>query len=234
MNNQPFSTTVPGKDRLDPAGARRTTVFIISAPSGSGKSTLVARLLAKDPSLRFSVSYTTRKRRGNEKPGESYVYITAEEFQKRIDRGEFLEYAEVFGNYYGTHREVLEQAQAEGKDLILDIDVKGARQLKERIPEAVTIFILPPSRDILEQRLRSRSEDSDRVIQRRLQEAAEELRNYKQYDYVLVNHQVEGSTATLSAIVRAERNRRIRMEEQIRPILKSFEERPPSLFADFK
>ncbi|HLH05275.1 MAG TPA: guanylate kinase [Bryobacteraceae bacterium] len=230
MNKQPYSMTVPEGDRLEPTARRRTTVFIISAPSGSGKSTLVARLLASNPSLRFSVSYTTRKPRGNEKPGESYVYITREEFLRRIDRGEFLEYADVFGNYYGTHREVLEQAQAEGKDLILDIDVKGARQLKERIPEAVTIFILPPSRDILEQRLRARSEDAESVIERRLQEAAEELRNYRQYDYVLVNHQVEESTSTLAAIVRAERNRRIRMEEQIRPILKSFEERPPSLF----
>ncbi len=207
-----------------------TTVFIISAPSGSGKSTLVSRLLARDTSLRFSVSYTTRCARGNEKPGESYVYIAPQEFKKRIEEGEFLEYAEVFGNFYGTHREVLEQARAEGKDLILDIDVKGARQLKERIPEAVTIFVLPPSRDILEQRLRSRSEDSEAVIQRRLKDAAEELRNYKQYDYVLVNHQVEESAATLSAIVRAERIRRSRMEEQIRPILKSFEERTPSLF----
>ena len=212
--------------RLD----RMTTIFIISAPSGSGKSTLVSLLLARDPGLRFSVSYTTRRARGNEKPGESYVYITAQEFQKRIEEEEFLEYAEVFGNFYGTHREVLEQARAEGKDLILDIDVKGARQLKERIPEAVTIFVLPPSRDILEQRLRSRSEDSEAVIQRRLKDAAEELRNYKQYDYVLVNHQVEESTAALSAIVRAERIRRSRMEEQIRPILKSFEERTPSLF----
>ncbi len=209
---------------------RMTSVFIISAPSGSGKSTLVSRLLASDPGLRFSVSHTTRKARGNEKPGESYVYISLEEFQRRIDRGEFLEHAEVFGNLYGTHRDVLEQAEAEGKDLILDIDVKGARQLKDRIPEAVTIFILPPSRDILEQRLRSRSEDSETVIQRRLREAAEELRNYKQYDYVLVNHQVEESTATLAAIIRAERIRRSRMEEQIRPILKSFEEEPPSLF----
>jgi len=228
LNNQPI--TVADRTGADLCGKRKTTVFIISAPSGSGKSTLVARLLAADPSLRFSVSYTTRKPRGNERPGESYIYISAEEFQKRIERGEFLEYADVFGNYYGTHREVLEQAQAEGKDLILDIDVKGARQLKERIPEAVTIFILPPSRDILEQRLRTRSEDAEVVIQRRLQEATEELRNYRQYDYVLVNHQLDESTATLAAIVRAERNRRIRMEEQIRPILKSFEEPPPSLF----
>lgn len=211
--------------------SQMTTVFIISAPSGSGKSTLVSRLLSRDPRLRFSVSYTTRRARGNEKPGESYVYITREEFQRRIEEGEFLEYAEVFGNFYGTHREVLEQARAEGKDLILDIDVKGARQLKERIPEAVTIFILPPSRDILEQRLRARSEDSEAVIQRRLKDAAEELRNYKQYDYVLVNHQLEESTVTLSAIVQAERIRRTRVEDQIRPILRSFEERPPSLFS---
>lgn len=206
-----------------------TTVFIISAPSGSGKSTLVARLMGADPGLRFSVSYTTRKPRGNEKPGESYVYISREEFLSRIDRSEFLEHAEVFGNFYGTNREVLEQAKSEGKDLILDIDVQGARQLKERIPEAVTIFILPPSRDILEQRLRLRSEDSEEVIQRRLREAAEEIRNYQQYDYVLVNHQVDESTITLAAIIKAERVRRIRMEQQIRPILKSFEARPSSL-----
>ena len=230
MNKRPFATSLLNEAVLDVRFERMTTVFIISAPSGSGKSTLVSRLLASDPTLRFSVSYTTRKPRGNEKPGESYVYITDEEFRSRIENAEFLEHAEVFGNLYGTHREVLEQAQAESKDLILDIDVNGARQLKERIPEAVTIFVLPPSRDILEQRLRSRSEDSEAVIQRRLKDAADELRNYKQYDYVLVNHQVDESTATLAAIIRAERIRRVRMEEQIRPILKSFEERPPSLF----
>ncbi len=230
MNSQPSVDTLLPDDTLRNDSERMTTVFIISAPSGSGKSTLVSRLLASDSTLRFSVSYTTRRPRGNEKPGESYVYISPEEFRKRMEHGEFLECAEVFGNFYGTHREVLEQAQAEGKDLILDIDVNGARQLRERIPEAVTIFILPPSRDILEQRLRSRSEDSETVIQRRLREAADELRNYKQYDYVLVNHRVEESTATLAAIIRAERVRRSRMEEQIRPILKSFDEKAQSLF----
>ena len=217
-------------DVRDSRDYRMSTVFIISAPSGSGKSTLVSRLLASDPGLRFSVSYTTRRPRGAEKPGENYIYISRQEFEERREHGEFLEHAEVFGNYYGTSRKVLDQARAEGKDLILDIDVKGARQLKEKIPEAVSIFILAPSRDILEQRLRSRSEDSEEVIQRRLRDAAEEIRNYTQYDYVLVNHQVEESVATLLAIVRAERVRRIRMEEQIRPILRSFEDRPPSLF----
>ena len=212
------------------SGERITTVFIISAPSGSGKSTLVSCLLARDPQLRFSVSYTTRTVRGNEKPGESYIYISAQEFEERVQHGEFLEHAEVFGNYYGTNRKVLEQARSEGKDLILDIDVQGARQLKERIPEAVSIFVLAPSRDILEQRLRMRSEDSEEVIQRRLRDAAEEIRNYSQYDYVLVNHQLEESIDTLAAILKAERVRRIRMEDQIQPILRSFELQPPSLF----
>jgi guanylate kinase len=212
------------------SGERMTTVFIISAPSGSGKSTLVSCLLARDAQLRFSVSYTTRTVRGNEKPGESYIYISPQEFEERVQHGEFLEHAEVFGNYYGTNRKVLDQARGEGKDLILDIDVQGARQLKERIPEAVSIFVLAPSRDILEQRLRMRSEDSEEVIQRRLRDAAEEIRNYSQYDYVLVNHQLEESIETLASIIKAERVRRIRMEDQIQPILRSFELQPPSLF----
>ena len=209
---------------------RLTTVFIISAPSGSGKSTLVAKLLQRDSRLRFSVSYTTRKPRGKEKPGESYIYISREEFEERIDRGEFLEHAQVFDNYYGTNREVLEQCQLEGKDLVLDIDVQGARQLKERIPDAVTIFVLPPSRDILEQRLRTRSEDREDVIERRLRDAADEIRNYKRYDYILVNYRLEESVDALLAVIKAERIKRIRMEDQIRPILASFEEKPWTLF----
>jgi len=159
---------------------RMTTVFIISAPSGSGKSTLVARLMAVEPGLRFSVSYTTRKPRGTEKPGESYVYISRQEFISRIAQGEFLEHAEVFGNFYGTSREVLEQ------------------------------------------RLRSRSQDSEEVIQRRLSEAAEEIRNYSQYDYVLVNKDIDASVDNLVAIVSANRSRRHWMEQQIRPILETF------------
>jgi len=212
-------------------GARREPiVFIISAPSGSGKSTLVSRLLNTVEGLRFSVSHTTRRPRGNEVPGESYIYISRQEFEERRERGEFLEQAEVFGNYYGTHRDVLRQARREGKDLILDIDVQGARQLKESIPSAVSIFVLAPSRDILEQRLRARSEDSEETIRRRLTDAAVEISNYEQYDYVLVNHQVEESVSTLAAIVRAERVRRSRMEDQIRPILETFKDQPPSLF----
>jgi guanylate kinase len=200
-----------------------TTVFIISAPSGSGKSTLVGQLMKTVPALRFSVSYTTREPRGHEQNGQDYYFISRDEFESRIQAGEFLEWAEVFGHYYGTHRHELEKAGADGVDLVLDIDVQGARQLKKRIPAAVSIFILAPSRKVLEQRLRSRSQDSEPVIERRLREAAEEIRNYSQYDYVIVNSEVAASLDTLVSIVKATRSRRDRMEEQIRPILETFE-----------
>ena len=199
-----------------------TTVFIISAPSGSGKSTLVSRLLTSVPNLMFSVSYTSRKPRGAEAEGLSYRFVSRENFESMLAREEFLEWAQVFGNYYGTHRDSLEEARARGLDLVLDIDVQGARQLKQKIPEAVTVFVLAPSRQVLEQRLRSRSEDREEVIARRLRDAAEEIRNYNAYDYVLINRELAEAEATLCAIVRAERARRIRIEDQIRPILDSF------------
>jgi guanylate kinase len=202
-----------------------TTVFIISAPSGSGKSTLVSRLLRDVPGLHFSVSYTTRKPRGTEKDGENYYFISREEFEERIATGEFLECASVFGNYYGTHVSQLEKARTDSEDLVLDIDVQGAAQLRDTLPEAVTIFVLPPSRRVLEQRLRSRGEDPDPVIVRRLNDAASEIRNYDHYDYVVINDDLERSAKTLAAIVTAERVRRTRIENQLRPILESFEEK---------
>lgn len=200
-------------------------VFIVSAPSGSGKSTLVSGLMGRVPGLRFSVSYTTRAPRGAEKNGDQYYFVGREEFERRIAAGEFLEYAEVFGNYYGTHRSELDRAEADGVDLVLDIDVQGARQLKGNLPEekAVSIFILAPSRAELERRLRERGEDSEPVIERRLRDAAAEIRNYDRYDYVLVNKDVEESVETLCSIVRAERIKRARVEAIIRPILESFE-----------
>ena len=199
-----------------------TTVFIISAPSGSGKSTLVARLLKNTPGLMFSVSYTTRQPRGAEIDGQNYKFIERAEFLARIANDEFLEYADVFGNYYGTHRSVLDRAMAEGRDLVLDIDVQGARQLKCKIPEAVSVFVLAPSRQILEQRLRARGEDRDEVIVRRLREAAEEIRKYQKYDYILINRDLEESDRILNSIVCAERVKRKRMEQEIRPILETF------------
>ena len=199
-----------------------TTVYIISAPSGSGKSTLVARLMHNVPGLMFSISYTTREPRGTEIPGQNYHFVSRPEFEKMIAEQEFLEWACVFGNYYGTHRRILDEARAQGRDLVLDIDVQGARQLKCKIPEAVTIFILPPSRQILEQRLRARGEDREDVMERRLREAAEEIGKYNDYDYVLINRDLAESDAVLSSIIRAERVRRTRIEDRIRPILDTF------------
>jgi guanylate kinase len=202
----------------------KPAVFVVSAPSGSGKSTLVNRLLSLDPRLLFSVSYTTRAPRGAEVEGEDYHFIAREQFERCIAAGDFLEHADVFGHYYGTHRTVLDQARSQGRDLILDIDVQGARQLKRSIPDAVTIFILAPSREILEQRLRMRSEDEESVIARRLRKAADEIRNFEMYDYVLVNDDLDRSTETLVSIVRAERVRRVRVADQVRAILETFEQ----------
>jgi guanylate kinase len=199
-----------------------TNVFIISAPSGSGKSTLVHQLLKTVPNLAFSISYTTRQPRPSETPGIDYIFINRKDFEERLARGEFLEYAEVFGNLYGTNRETFESATRQGKDLVLDIDVQGARQLKVAIPQAISIFVLPPSREVLEQRLRSRSQDSEETIQRRLRGAAEEVQNYTQYDFVLINRDLGEASARLANIVEAERLRKARMEAEVRPILESF------------
>jgi guanylate kinase len=201
-------------------------VFIISAPSGSGKSTLTAELRKLVPHLEFSISYTTRQPRGSEQNGREYFFITREEFEKMIAEDQFLEYAEVFGNYYGTARSFLREAIGRGNDLILDIDVQGAAQVKAKLPEAVSIFILPPSREELERRLRRRSEAEDElrrrltgeeisvdkteaILQRRLQEASREIENYSQYDYILVNEKVEPAIDILQSIVKAERLKRL-------------------------
>jgi guanylate kinase len=203
-----------------------TTVFVVSAPSGSGKSTLVRQALERDKRLLFSVSYTTRAPRSGETPGESYHYIGRSEFEERLSRNEFLEHAVVFGrDYYGTHSGVLEQARAQDRDLLLDIDVQGARQLKKRIPDAVTIFILPPSRAILEKRLRARGDVAEEILRRRLDEAAKEIADSGEYDYQIVNHEdaVEESTRLLLAIIAAERARSPRMVDLVRPIRESFQ-----------
>ena len=198
-------------------------VFIISAPSGSGKSTLVNRLMESDANLQFSTSVTTRTPRTGEVDGEAYNFITKEEFVELSENDELLEWAEVFGNYYGTSRAVLRQAEQAGRDLILDIDVQGASQLKEKLARAVSIFILPPSRVELEKRLRNRSSDSDEVIDRRLSEAGREVSNYREYDYVLINDQLDESFDRLRAILLAERCRTHRIERAVKPILQGFE-----------
>jgi guanylate kinase len=180
-------------------------VYIISAPSGSGKSTLVNELLKKVSDLEFSISYTTRAPRGSESNGRQYYFVSRPEFEKMIRDRAFLEHAEVFGNYYGTARRFLQQAEQNGRDLLLDIDVQGAKQIQDKLPDAVSIFILPPDRRTLEERLRKRSEDSEQVIQHRLDKATSEIENYQRYNYILVNDQLEDSIKLLRAVVRGER-----------------------------
>ncbi len=196
-------------------------VFIISAPSGSGKSTLVKRLMESDDNLTFSTSVTTRDPRPGD--GESYEFVSREAFLELRDNGELLEWAEVFGHFYGTSRKVLRRAAEQRRDLILDIDVQGAAELKEKLPEAVSIFILPPSRQELETRLRKRSSDSDEVISRRLSDAGKEVSNYERYDYVLVNDQLDESFERLRGILLAERCRKHRVKKEIQPIIESFQ-----------
>jgi guanylate kinase len=184
-------------------------LFLISAPSGSGKSTLVNQLRSLVDNLEFSVSYTTRSPRGSEQESREYHFITREEFERMIEGGEFLEYADVFGNYYGTARKSLTDAFAKGKDLLLDIDVQGASQVREKMPDAVSIFLMPPSPEILATRLRNRSRAEgavqEEIIRRRLARARQEIENYREYGYILVNDVLDRAVEEMTAIVAAER-----------------------------
>jgi guanylate kinase len=227
--------------------------YIISAPSGSGKTTLVNELRQYVPNLEFSVSYTTRQPRGSEQDGREYHFIPREEFEEMIARDEFLEYAQVFDKYYGTAKSVLQHAEEMGHDLLLDIDVQGERQVKQKMPDAVSIFVLPPSRKELESRLRKRSVSvnvhAEEVIRRRLDEARREIENYPNYDYILINDRLEQSVDRLQAIVLGERIKRsgkppspqekqylasaekclkANMQDKIRDILGTFDESAPA------
>ncbi len=187
-------------------------LFILSAPSGSGKSTLVTMLRSLVDQLDFSISDTTRAPRGAEQEGREYHYVSSQTFQEMIDRDEFLEWADVFGNRYGTARHSLDQACARGRDLLLDIDVQGARQVRQRMPDAVSIFVLPPNPRELEARLRNRSRAEGSldavVIQRRLDKARQEIENYPQYGYILINDVLDIAVEQLLAIVKVERRDR--------------------------
>jgi guanylate kinase len=203
---------------LRPAGL----LFIVSAPSGTGKTTLVERLVQRVPNLRMSRSYTSRPARAGEHDGVDYNFISRERFTAMIEEQAFLEWADVFGSYYGTSAADTDAALARGEDVVLVIDVQGARQVRRRGCEAVSIFVLPPSSDTLEQRLRGRSKDSDEQIARRLAVARSEVSEYTEYDYLVVNDQLDTAVERLAAIVAAERARMKRMRPQAETIIGTF------------
>ena len=198
------------------------SLFIVAAPSGAGKSSLVNALLAKDPSIKLSISCTTRAPRPGEEHGREYFFLSEQDFIDRQQRGEFLEHAKVHGNYYGTSRPQIEEQMHAGVDVLLEIDWQGARQIRQHFPQAVGIFILPPSLSELEERLKKRAQDSDEVIARRVQAASGEIAHAGEFEYVTINADFETALSHLTAIVEASR---CRLAQQAR--------RNHSLFADY-
>lgn len=192
---------------------RRGLLLVLSSPSGAGKTTLARRLIESDSSISSSVSVTTRAPRHGEVDGRDYNFITTDAFERMRDRGELLEWARVFDNAYGTPRAPVEVAIAEGCDVLFDIDWQGAQQLSEKMKQdVVRVFVLPPSHDVLEERLRARAQDSEDVVKRRMADASAEISHWPEYDYVIVNANIENSLAGLQAILSAERLRRERLD----------------------
>jgi guanylate kinase len=204
----------------------RGLLFIVSAPSGTGKTTLVEKLVQVLPNLRMSRSYTSRPARLGERHGIDYNFISREEFQRRINGSEFLEWADVFGNYYGTACADVEVLLGAGQDVVLVIDVQGARQVKARGIDHTAIFVMPPSYEVLEQRLRGRSKDPEEQILRRLDTARSEASSYVDYDYVVVNDYLEPTVVRLQEIIAAERSRTHRMKPVAERIIKTFRSCP--------
>ena len=180
---------------------KRGKLFVIAAPSGAGKTSLVRALMQRRPTLRFSISYTTRKQRPNERDEHDYFFVTKERFEQMRDAGEFLEHARVFDNYYGTSRSQVERLLESGQDVLLEIDWQGAQQIRRALPECRSIFVLPPSREALEQRLRGRGTDSDEVIARRLRDSLADLSHWSEFDYIVVNDDFDRATGELEAVV---------------------------------
>ncbi len=197
------------------------TLYVIAAPSGAGKTSLVRALVETVEHLRVSISYTTRPRREGETHGVSYHFVSREEFEILLEQNLFLEHAEVFGNYYGTSKQWVEQQLAEGKDIILEIDWQGAQQIKQLHPESVAIFILPPSRKTLEQRLRGRGTDKEEVIQRRLNEAVQEMQHAGTFDYWVVNDEFDLALRDLQTIIRSQRLKTAFQSYYLRDLMKN-------------
>jgi guanylate kinase len=181
--------------------SERGRLYVVSAPSGAGKTSLLKALIEREPGIRFSVSYTTRKPRPNEVAGRDYHFVSAARFHEMAANNDFLEHAQVFDHCYGTGVRAVQEALANGELLLLEIDWQGARQVRARVPEACSIFILPPSRQALEQRLQGRSTDSDAVIRRRLQDAADDIGHWTEFNYVVINDRFEQALEDLRAIV---------------------------------
>jgi guanylate kinase len=189
---------------LGDAPRRRGRLFVIAAPSGAGKTSLVRALMEREPGLRFSISYTTRPKRPTEQHGRDYFFVGRDGFERMVAAGEFLEHARVFDNYYGTARAPVEAALAAGQDLILEIDWQGAAQIRAALPECISIFILPPSRDELERRLRGRGTDAEEVIRRRLRDAASDMTHWREFDHVVVNDDFATALGQLQDVVAGE------------------------------
>ena len=201
---------------------RRSHIFIVSGPSGSGKSTLVATLLNEVPNTIFSVSYTTRPPRPGEQEGREYHFVSRSAFEAMVARNEFLEWANVYGFFYGTHQSYVALAEEQQRDLVLDIDVQGAQQVKQRRPDAIAIFLVPPSRRELERRIRSRGLDAGDAIRRRLEQARLEIQNCDCYDYIVINEDLSQAKAEVRSIALAERCRSGARDGRVKAILESF------------
>jgi len=186
----------------------RGTLYIVAAPSGAGKSSIVNAVLARDPNIALSISFTSRQPRPGERHAEHYHFVSAAEFEAMVEAGDFFEHALVHGDWKGTARQSVEPQLAAGKDVLLEIDWQGARQVRNKVPDAVSVFILPPSRDALQQRMRNRNQDSEEVIRQRLEAAREEMSHYTEFDYVIVNEHFDTAVGEMCAIFTASRLRR--------------------------
>ena len=198
---------------------QRGKLFVIAAPSGAGKTSLVRALMQRRPALRFSISYTTRQQRPNERDGHDYFFVDKPQFERMVAAGDFLEHARVFDNYYGTSRSQVERILDASQDVLLEIDWQGAQQIRSTLPECRSIFVLPPSRAALEQRLRSRGTDSDEVIARRLRDSLADLSHWSEFDYIVVNDDFERATAELEAIVTGQGEHLRRDRAELRELL---------------
>jgi guanylate kinase len=221
MSNESSTRRDAGPSTISTGGSRGL-LFIVSAPSGAGKTTLVERLVVETPRLTMSRSYTSRPARQGETDGVDYNFVTRGRFEAMAAAGEFLEWAELFGNLYGTSAADTERILAAGNDVVLVIDVQGARQVRRRGVEVSTVFVMPPSYAVLEQRLRGRSQDSEDAIQRRLEVARSEVAAFSEYDFIVINDDVMAAANRLSAIVVGERARRERMRSTAEGIVRTF------------